>query len=965
MRLRSALHKSHQKLVRQNRFATARLLSLLGLLVLLGVSKAYAQSWNLVYPFSSDGYRNGFFMKQVPLAASTSFTVADMNNKGHVGIVTGTSQGSRRAAFYDGQNVASIHPTSLPSQWESLVLDINELDQALILAQCFSDCGTSFTKYFTWSSTAGFRELVTFSTGVGQIRKGSVLAESLYPGVIDNQGVIHGGYQWSDCDKFGVCTYAAGLYNMSPGGVPQQFYSLVEGVGATTGNITVWGVSNHENTTQTNSIPTWLFSGIGRSQALYRGQLIDLPFSGGALNDSDCIVTPDGRIYDLHAETFIVPHATEQDKKIRGIVDPITVIAIDNYSATYIGRSPSGPVVGNLGANQSAAKIAGATGIQKVGTETRAGEAFSALVSKINDNGQMAASWNGSVYRAANVNGKVERQPLGTNFGLFVLQKTCRDVNHDGDDDNDRDGLCDNWETSGIDIDGDGTVDLTLGASSLAQRDIFVEYDFMAGHPLGPDALEWVKASFRNAPISASLPYPLALHFENGGDTLVHPGCQIVSPDDFANWQAFRVNHFGTPQQRADSTQWKKLAAMKLVYRYMITAHSIHDHEGNSGWAQGSDFVVSVPAMRDPNCTQPDQKNNGNLVSHAGTIMHELGHTLSLGHGGARLPGATPEESRQAEINCKPNYLSLMNYLYQFDWPTLGPLDYSPVSKDLDTNALNEAAGLAQGPPRLVYVRESPFPVSNSKRLMGHNYRIFPYLVIASSVGAIDWDLDGTIGTPSRFISVNDFPSFQCVGVSDGVLRGSNDWEGLQLAVLGDFFPGAGASTLVEAPTLQEQDPTPWMAISPDSDGDGVVDLFDNCPTVLNADQVDANGNGIGDLCELTGAPRLVMTHSITEPLQGDQASVGLLITNSGNSVARNVRVGAVSLRLLSGTGGISLISPVPILAGPIPAGSSALIRLNVTMPATVKSFIASVNGTLETGTGRSASFSAAAVATK
>ncbi len=36
-----------------------------------------------------------------------------------------------------------------------------------------------------------------------------------------------------------------------------------------------------------------------------------------------------------------------------------------------------------------------------------------------------------------------------------------------------------------------------------------------------------------------------------------------------------------------------------------------------------------------------------------------------------------------------------------------------------------------------------------------------------------------------------------------------------------------------------------------DTDGDGVLDGSDNCPTVPNADQADANGNGIGDLCDI------------------------------------------------------------------------------------------------------------------
>lgn len=39
-----------------------------------------------------------------------------------------------------------------------------------------------------------------------------------------------------------------------------------------------------------------------------------------------------------------------------------------------------------------------------------------------------------------------------------------------------------------------------------------------------------------------------------------------------------------------------------------------------------------------------------------------------------------------------------------------------------------------------------------------------------------------------------------------------------------------------------------------DTDADGVCDGNDNCPTVANADQADANANGVGDLCE-TGGP--------------------------------------------------------------------------------------------------------------
>jgi len=50
----------------------------------------------------------------------------------------------------------------------------------------------------------------------------------------------------------------------------------------------------------------------------------------------------------------------------------------------------------------------------------------------------------------------------------------------------------------------------------------------------------------------------------------------------------------------------------------------------------------------------------------AGTIMHELGHTLGLPHGGEYndVPGSYV---LTFEPNCKPNYQSVMNYLFQVD----------------------------------------------------------------------------------------------------------------------------------------------------------------------------------------------------------------------------------------------------------------------------------------------------------
>jgi hypothetical protein len=42
---------------------------------------------------------------------------------------------------------------------------------------------------------------------------------------------------------------------------------------------------------------------------------------------------------------------------------------------------------------------------------------------------------------------------------------------------------------------------------------------------------------------------------------------------------------------------------------------------------------------------------------------------------------------------------------------------------------------------------------------------------------------------------------------------------------------------------------------APDTDGDGVSDPFDNCSWRPNPDQVDEDGDGIGNLCDLKPVP--------------------------------------------------------------------------------------------------------------
>lgn len=130
------------------------------------------------------------------------------------------------------------------------------------------------------------------------------------------------------------------------------------------------------------------------------------------------------------------------------------------------------------------------------------------------------------------------------------------------------------------------------------------------------------------------------------------------------------------------------------------------------------------PADDAPNC-QPDPSvpaalycvnQVGTIQAEAGTLLHEIGHTFGLTHGGTFYPGGgvtttgplagqqqnnAPFVPPNYAFNCNPAFLSTMNYLYQvrgfpeFSPDGTHPIDYSgQTMPNLDENALNESTGI-------------------------------------------------------------------------------------------------------------------------------------------------------------------------------------------------------------------------------------------------------------------------------
>jgi len=350
----------------------------------------------------------------------------------------------------------------------------------------------------------------------------------------------------------------------------------------------------------------------------------------------------------------------------------------------------------------------------------------------------------------------------------------------------DADGLPDMWEQDGIDVNGDGTVDLDLpamGADPL-HKDIFVEVDYMEHHRPGGGAIQDVINAFAAARVSN--PDDL-----DGINLHVLVDDQIPHQDAISVWADFdniKDTYLGTLIERS-SPNWENIrSARRLVFRYCLFVHQYNLHPSSSGLAElgGDDFLVSLGA---PGWgTDAGGHSVGTRDEQRATFMHELGHTLGLRHGGGD------------DTNCKPNYLSIMSYSRQFSWFVPGrPLDYSRAClRTLVENDLDEWLGV-QGDSSMVTVY-GPCPDRDGD---GHGD-----CRIASAFGAIDWDADGfmegeSVAGGNVHVNINKLGFPDCDDADDTqALTGYDDWANLLYSFRSTANYPEGAHVAVADPEI-------------------------------------------------------------------------------------------------------------------------------------------------------------------
>jgi len=421
--------------------------------------------------------------------------------------------------------------------------------------------------------------------------------------------------------------------------------------------------------------------------------------------------------------------------------------------------------------------------------------------------------------------------------------------------DRDQDGLCDRWEEDGgIDLDGDDSIDpatdLILAGADPDHKDVYVEVDLLADANLEPGVLQAIERSFAAVPnnlIDNPDKRPgVTLHVEldeqglsvTGGDWSPPPGGYVCGSMP-AQFDAFRASFFGTSAQRNNEAI---IDAKKRFYRYLV----IGSNPGASGRAEwlGNDLLMAANFLESALAGRPQIV----ALAQQGTIMHELGHTLGLGHGGPNN-----------HDNYKPNYHSVMNYTWQYPYSADLPglqrvafasswlLDYSRTPfLPLDEADLDEGLGIGGHSRHTVLIG----PLATQQAVREGGAVNFDGDMSIENAGNGDAqrnlnDLHPSFPTPAGEL-LEPFADWPQVAVAIKTSLDHPNWqdgvhncEGLTLGIPGPSDTDLDEIDMQVVETLQASVPI-------DCNGNGIDDEVD----LAGALDVDANANGLLDGCE-------------------------------------------------------------------------------------------------------------------
>jgi hypothetical protein len=370
--------------------------------------------------------------------------------------------------------------------------------------------------------------------------------------------------------------------------------------------------------------------------------------------------------------------------------------------------------------------------------------------------------------------------------------------------DTDGDGIPDKWEEHGLrDAEGNVVVDLPAMGADPHHKDVFVQLDAMKGLALSPSALSMVTQAFNDAPVAnPDGTQGIHLHVDAGASSEMNPVTHapwgaLSQAHEGLSFQTTVGAYFGTEYDWLEFELLKHehfAAPREPVFHYAMSVNSFDaaGHTGLSRSTPGSDFMIALG-----HACNPPGKCVGPVKTQAGTFMHELGHNLGLHHGG------------QIDENHIPNYLSVMNYSFQFTGLRTSPagVDYSRYGDStiptLDENSLDETAGFGLGVPLVA---------ASQTTLVWCPSHIFETVLMS---GPVDFNCNGNAAETSVSSDIHKAAESPAPYNTKGKLVSYEDWHSLWYR--GGAVGGNGLGATLPETTEDDEPPMSTLAEAADA----------------------------------------------------------------------------------------------------------------------------------------------------